>query len=313
MTSLAVVVVSYNTREHLRTCLASVLADSPAEVIVADNGSSDGSTEMVEREFPMVALDVDRSNPGYGGGANRGVRRSKSEYVLVLNSDTIVLPGALQGLAQYLDTHAGVGIVGPRLRNPDGSLQPSCYPFPSPLMPLRKLTRFGWIWRRVPFFRERSVLYWSHDRPRRVPWVVGAALAIRRSAFDAVHGFDDKRFFMYYEEVDLAYRLHLAGWETHFAPVADVVHVGSASTGQQQSAMLRERAMSSLRLYEEHLSRTGNAVASSLMRVGMFMRLGRDRIARRLTRDPARRAYLDDAIAAWQDVLRKLRSDANQP
>ena len=167
MQQIAVAIVNWNTRDLLRACLRSVLAEEPAEVVVADNGSQDGSVEMVRREFPSVEMIVNPGNPGYGAASNRAISRCAAEYVVLLNSDTELRPACLRALLRYLETHPQAAVVGPRLLNPDGTLQASCFPFPRPLVPLmkRRTGRFG------------------HDTPGPVPWVVGAALAIRRTAF----------------------------------------------------------------------------------------------------------------------------------
>ena len=199
MSATDVVIVNWNTRDLLRTCLQHASSEQPAQIVVADTGSRDGSPEMVRREFPQCTLVLIPENPGYGAASNMAIELCASEYVLLLNSDTEVHPGTLRVLQEYLDTHERAAIVGPRLVGPDGSSQESCFPFPRPLRPLTQI-------------KARSL---SHDRAGPVPWVLGAALAIRRAAFDAVGGFD-QAYHMYFEEVDLAYRLRKAGWEHTF-------------------------------------------------------------------------------------------------
>jgi GT2 family glycosyltransferase len=248
--NVAVVVVSYNTRELLRACLRSVPMADSAGIVVVDSGSSDGSVDMVRSEFPSVrTLDV--PNRGYGAAANAGFRATRSEHVLLLNSDTVLSPGSIRALGRHLDTHLGVAVVGPRLLNPDGSLQRSCFPFPTPGTVLLGETRLGALIHLVPVLRDRHPRTWRHDRVRPMPWVLGAALAIRRSAMESVGGFDE-RFFMYFEEVDLCFRLRERGWATHFAPVADVVHHGAASTSQQAAAMQLQYYESLARFHRYH-------------------------------------------------------------
>src|SRR5438309_2028782 len=135
MSHSSVVIVSFNTRVQLEACLTTVIPQEVSRIVVADNGSTDGSVEMVRRAFPSVVLDVDRSNPGYGAGANRGVRRCGTDDVLLLNSDTRLAPGAAAALTAYLDAHPRVGVAGPRLVNEDGTLQRSAFRFPSPFRP----------------------------------------------------------------------------------------------------------------------------------------------------------------------------------
>ncbi len=306
---MAVAIVSFNTREHLDTCLASVGPEAPMQTIVVDNGSSDGSIELVRSRYPRVVLDVAPANRGYGAAANRAIARCGAPYVFLLNSDTVLAPGTLAALAAYLDAHPRAAIVGPRLRNPDGSLQVSCYPFLGTFQSFLEKTALAPVLARVPVLRDRYLLVHStHDRPRVVPWVLGAALAIRRSAFEAVAGFDES-FFLYAEEVDLTYRLKAAGWEVHFAPVADVVHAGGASTRRYRGEMVAQRTESAIRFYRRHYSPTRRARLIAVIRAAMAARWLRDSIRLRLEGDGARRAWLAENLTAWRRVLRGEQPD----
>jgi GT2 family glycosyltransferase len=303
MTDIAVAIVNWNARDHLRRCLSSALAERPVQCVVVDNGSTDGSADVVAREFPAVDLLVDTGNPGYGAASNRAMARCTAPYVLLLNSDTVLRPGALGALAGYLDRRPRAGLVGPRLVNPDGTLQRSCYPFPRPLLPHIRTTPLARLARLVPVVRDRYVGTWPHTYARRVPWVVGAALAIRRDAFDAVGGFDQS-FYMYFEEVDLAFRLRAAGWETHFAPVTDVVHVGGVSSRQVRAAMLAHWCLSSMHFYRQHYRGLPRAQAVTILRGMMMARLVRDTVRYHLARDARERARLGEDRAVWWRALR---------
>ncbi|HEX6050835.1 MAG TPA: glycosyltransferase family 2 protein [Gemmatimonadaceae bacterium] len=302
MSDIAVAVVSYNTREHLRRCLASVAAEGAPETVVVDNGSTDGSIEMLRNEFPDVILVVDESNPGYGGAANAAIARCRAPYVLLLNSDTELRHGALQVLRQYLDDHPRAGMVGPRLRNPDGTLQRSIHQFPSPLITLLDYSWVGWAVVRIPGVRALYSRSDPHDRARAVPWVVGAALAIRRSAFQDVGGFDPS-YFMYFEEVDLSYRLRHAGWETHFAPVTDVIHAGGASTRQQRSRMLTQQMAAAMRFSERYQSWLSVHATRMALRFSLYSRVISDVVRYPFTRDPAHRERLVENIATARRAL----------
>ena len=301
MSRLAVAVVSYNTRELLRACLASARADGAAELVVVDNGSSDGSAAMVRDHFPDVALVDDAGNVGYGAAANIAVARCSAEHVLVLNADTVVHPGALDALRRYLDAHPRVGMAGPLLLNPDGSAQPSAFPFPGTLGWLVENDPLGPLAGLVPPLRRRLLRFAPPAAPAPVPWVLGAALAIRRSAFDAVRGFDPT-FFMYFEEVDLARRLATAGWETHLVPTARVTHVGGASTSQVRVGMLVQHFRSTNHFYRRHYRGARLAAWLAIMRVKMAVRIARDAAA--LVARPAERAMRRERLAAWRAALR---------
>ena len=288
MNAFAVAIVNWNTRELLRTCLRTVGAQEPVQLVVADNGSHDGSVEMVRREFPSATLVVSPENPGYGAAANRALARCSAEYVLLLNSDTEVRPGALRALRDYLDRHPRAAIVGPRLVHPDGTLQESCFPFPRPLRPLTRA-------------KARTL---AHDRAGPVPWVVGAALAIRRDAFEAVGGFDES-YQMFFEEVDLSYRLRKAGWETHFTPEAEVVHLVGASTRQRRAEMLLRTRLSSLEFYRRHHRGIPLAAGLSVEYVLTFGRLLRDGLRYCSARSGEQRGRLREDLAVWWELLRR--------
>ncbi|HEV2852082.1 MAG TPA: glycosyltransferase family 2 protein [Thermoanaerobaculia bacterium] len=302
---MAAVVVNHDTREHLRACLESLRSEGMHEVVVADTGSADGSAEMVRRDFPEVTLLADGENPGFGAAANRAVSLCTSPFVLLLNADTRVSPGALGALAGYLARHPRAAVAGPRLVNPDGTLQVSCFPYIGTLHLMVEKTPLGRWLARVPALRDRWLLSHSpHDRPRVVPWVLGAALAIRREAFEEIGGFDPA-FFMYSEEIDLCYRLSAAGWEVHFAPVTAVTHVGGASTGQRRPEMAVRRVASSKLFYRRHYSRPRVLALEGMIGAAMLVRLGRDSLRLAFSRDSGRRSRLAEDLAVWRGALRR--------
>lgn len=300
--TVSVVIVTYNTREALETCLASVIAAAPAQTVVVDNASDDGTPEMVRTEFPAVQLIAMQRNLGYGGGANAGIAACTAPTVLLLNSDTVVAPDSLSVLARYLAAHPRVGVVGPRLVNTDGSLQRSAYPYPSVMDTILGETGLHIVLRRVPLLRDGVLRSWSHTRARRVPWVLGAALAIRRDAFAEVGGFDGS-YFMYGEEVDFCHRLARIGFETHFAPVTTVVHLGGASTAGHWEAMRRELLVSRRRYLLRNDSRRAAARVLGVMRMIAAIRLFRDAVLLPVAADPARRRALRRSARSWRALL----------
>jgi GT2 family glycosyltransferase len=300
--SIAVVIVNYNTRDYLRECLATVLVEAPYQVVVVDNASADGSVEMVRVCFPSVKLHENVWNRGYGAAANQGIADCTAEYVLLLNSDTLVHTGALHALTVYLDQHPGVAIVGPRLVNRDGTLQPSCYPFPGTFKWFLHYEVSGQLIRRVPILRNYQRRTWPHTETQPVPWVMGAALVIRREAFEAVGGFDES-FFMYCEETDLCYRLKSVNWQVHFAPIATVTHVGQASTNQYRTEMAVQHIASRLLFYRKHYTRMRFMLLNLMIRGTVLARLLFDVYRRRVTCDSSQSAGMAADIAAWRRVL----------
>jgi len=302
--ALAVAVVSFQTRDELERCLLSVRAAQPVETIVVDNGSTDGSIALVRSRFADVRLIVSERNGGYGAAANQAIAASTAPAVLLLNSDTELEPGALEALGRYLADHPSAAVVGPRLENSDGSLQPSTLAYPSAADMLMGDTGLHLLVRRLPWVRERFLRTWAHDAPRAVPWVVGAALAIRRRAFDAVGGFDE-RYFMYWEEADLCRRLATAGFETHYAPVTTVRHARSVSTGKEPVVMRREWLVSYRRYLATYATPRSRLAQLGLLRAFAAARALRDRGRLRLARDPERRRHLSASVSGWSGLLRE--------
>ncbi len=302
MPSIAVVIISYNTKEHLRACLKTVLPENPCEVIVVDNASVDGSADMVRAEFPQVTLYANNKNLGYGAAANQAIFQSMAEYILLLNSDLLLQPGTLEALSDYLDAHPRVAVVGPRLLNADGTLQASCFPFPGTLQWLYDNDVAGRLLGRVPVLKGRSLRTWSHDSQRVVPWVKGAAMEIRRRAFVEVNGFDES-YFMYYEETDLCYLLNKAGWEIHFAPVTAIIHIGAASTMHLRTEMTVQQFSSAMHFHEKHYSGLQVAALRLIWKCIVLIRFLRGKFRLHFTRGTCNHANIENDVAVWQRIL----------
>lgn len=302
MSTIAVVVVNYNTRDLLRECLESVRAEGMSEILVVDNASQDGSAGMVRELFPEVRLIARTDNPGYGAAANQGIAACAAPSVLLLNSDTRLEPGAAAALARHLEENPRAGIVGPRLLNPDGTFQSSCFPFLTPLNVLVLNTWLNRAARAVPGWRNRFLPTWKGTPSRAGHWVKGAALAIRREAFAAIQGFDED-YFMYSEEVDLCWRALAAGWEVHYTPEARVVHVEGASTSQARHAMTAQLFASLERFYRRHYPPGALTRLRRVVVLILFERIARDTI--KFWRYPERRPRLSGDLLLWQRLLRE--------
>ena len=302
MTSISVVIVNHNTCDLVRSCLHSIQADQPDEVIIVDNASTDGSVEMIYADFRWVRLIRNERNMGYGAAANRAVAQCQTPYFLLLNADTILRPGVLKKFSDYLDQHPHAAMVGPRLLDPDGTLQSSCFPFPTPLDIFLDVSHVSHLMRFIPILRDRYMRSWNHLHSRQVPWVVGAALAIRREAFQACGGFDET-FFMYYEEVDLCYRLWQRGWQIHYLPSAEIVHIGGAATEKYRVSMVVQLYTSLANFYRHHYSKWRLTQLTLLVEWIAFARLIRDSAMHLLARDTDQRSRLAGNTAAWKRLL----------
>jgi N-acetylglucosaminyl-diphospho-decaprenol L-rhamnosyltransferase len=301
--SVAVAIVNFNTRDHLRACLDSVLAEQPDGVVVVDNASTDGSGDLVRSRYPGVTLRVNPTNRGYGAAANQAIRSCGGDYVLLLNGDARVVPGTLAALADHMDRHPRAVVVGPLLQRLDGSVERSYFPFPGSMSWLLENEPIVWLLPYLPVPRERFLCLTSATTARVVPWVKGAALLIRQASFEAVGGFDES-YFMYFEEVDLCLRLRARGGEVHFTPAATVIHAGGASTSQVRRAMHVAHFTSALQFYRRHYSAPRRIFWISAMRLKTLLRLVRDLGRLALESDSDRRAGLKEQVAAWLIALR---------
>lgn len=251
---LSVTICSWNTQADLRACLQSLtLARSEAmfEVIVVDNASQDGSADMVAGEFPHFTLIRSPKNLGFTGGHNLALSRRRGRHAALLNSDTIVHPGAIGLLVGYLNEHPEVGIVGPKLLNPDGSLQYSCRRFPSPVAAMFRNTPLGRLFPKNRFTREYLMLDWPHDASRSVDWVSGAALFLSHTCLEKV-GVLDAGFFMYCEDVDICRRARDVGLDVRYMPQAVITHAIGRSTDRVANKMIIRFHRSMLRFYVKH-------------------------------------------------------------
>ena len=224
--AVSVVVVNWNTRDLLDRCLTALLAAGASigiEVIVVDNGSTDGSRELVAAAHPEATLIANTRNIGFSAANNQGIGVARGRYVLLLNSDTEVEDGALAVLVDFGDAHPRAGILGPRLLNLDGTLQPSGARFPTPLSTAASVLGLGRLLSRPRYGTRRD-----YSVPAVVDEVSGAAMLVRAEVVDAVGGLDES-FSWGYEDVDFCRRVKAAGWEIHYVPAAGVRHQWGAS------------------------------------------------------------------------------------
>jgi GT2 family glycosyltransferase len=256
---VAVVMVTRNNRRYLEPCLASLL-DVPYrhryEVVLVDNGSTDGTQAWVAARHPDVKVIDNGANLGLSKACNQGIVASTGRYVLLLNDDTLVSPAALDPLADFLDRTPEAGAVGSRLLNEDGTVQ-ACYNgFSSLTEELLIATRFG------EMLRPGYPSVMDATTARRVDWICSACLLVRRTALDRI-GLLDESFFIYGDEVDLQYRLREAGWGVYFVPGSDIIHFGGRSLDRWRRRRMVYRGK--MLFYRKHYGRLRTAALRALL------------------------------------------------
>jgi GT2 family glycosyltransferase len=270
---LTAIVVNWNTRELLRKCLDSFFSQTRGvayEVWVVDNGSTDNSSEMVRKKFPQVRLIENESNLGFSQANNQAIRRSSGRYVLLLNSDTELIGNAPRILAQFMDDHPEAGAAGCKLLNSDGSLQLSCGRFPRLFSALMGGVLANSVFKKFfpnrRFFAEYGLSQEEHSRLQETDFVMGACMILRREALEQA-GFFDEDIFLYFEEIDLCYRIKQAGWKILYTPEARVCHHGGQSS--PSSAYVVQQNLISLEyFFRKHYSRTSAVILRILMFLG---------------------------------------------
>lgn len=295
---LAVVVVNYESGDYLRACIGTLreaVGGHPVEVLVIDNASGDGSLagiEAVDREARVIQnLD----NVGYGRACTQAVAATTSPFVCFLNPDVLPRPGSLAELLKAAADRPDVGAIGPRILNPDGSLQPSCRVVPSFGVAVGHAL-FGLLRPSNRFTRAYMLLDWDHSSEREVDWVSGAAMLVRREAFEQIGGFDE-RFFMYVEDLDLCDRMRQAGWKVVYHPGAEVVHDVGGSSRRLPYRMIAHHHLSALRYARLKSRRSPRALLLPLVAAGLAARMAASwidfflRERRRGTSPPAPRGW----------------------
>jgi N-acetylglucosaminyl-diphospho-decaprenol L-rhamnosyltransferase len=289
MHDLGIVIVNWNTCDYLKRCLETVQAsqgDFSFRVVVVDNASTDGSAEMVRREFPSVELIASTVNGGYPYGNNLGLRAlgyrgagdvapDAPRYALLLNPDTELPPDALYEMTQFMDSHPEIGVSGPKLVLEDGSLDLACRrSFPTPIVSLYRFSGLSKLFPHHPQFGRYNMTFADPDQEIEVDSVVGAYMQVRREAIAKV-GLLDESFFMYGEDLDWAYRIKKAGWKVFYHPQVVVKHIKRAASRQSKKAQFEfQRAM--LIFYRKHYQASTPWWLHSLVMFGLLLKGGRE-------------------------------------
>ncbi|MFZ5391369.1 MAG: glycosyltransferase family 2 protein [Patescibacteria group bacterium] len=223
---LSIIILNYKTSGLVRQCLRGLFESSPElnyEVLVVDNNSADGCLSWININYPSVKTIALPNNRGYSAGNNEGIRRARGKYVLLLNPDVTIFKGSLEKMVDFMENNQSVGLAGPRLNNPDGSLQYSAYSWPSFWLPLIRRTWLGHLkWFR-PSLVNYQLMNWDHKDNQPVDWLLGACLIARASAIEQV-GLLDERFFLYVEDTDWCRRFWQHDWQVYYLAEVKLVH-----------------------------------------------------------------------------------------
>ncbi len=254
---LSLILVSYKSRDVLLECLRGACADAAAsgiafETVVVDNDSGDGTVEAVPAEFPGVRVIANRTNAGYAVAVNQGLAATSAPFALVMNPDCTVRPGALAALLRHAAGRPRVALAGPRILNPDGSVEFSARSFPGPFTFL--FNRYSLLTRWFPrnrWSRRYLLSDWDHASAREVDWISGACMLARREAVRQVGGMDEA-YFMFNEDVDWCRRMKQAGWAVGYEPAAEVVHHVGASRSRVAPRVIWGRHLGMIHYFHKH-------------------------------------------------------------
>ena len=296
---VSILILSWNARDYLRRCLASLyIPDDPevataweaagipysgdpvlgsegdasaCEVIVVDQQSVDRSAEMVEECFPQVRLIRQSPNLGFAGGNNLAIRQARGRFVLLLNSDTVCPLGLVDTLVRYAEEHPRAGLLAPKLLNPDGSLQYSCRRFPTLGAGLFRHSPLERLFPANRFTSDYLMRSWDHNEARQVDWLSGACLMARADMIREIGGLDEG-YFMYFEDVDWAWRARSAGWEAHYLPSPAVIHAIGGSSDRRPKRMIVMHHESAYRYFVLHSPWGQTHLRRALLAAGLAAR-----------------------------------------
>jgi GT2 family glycosyltransferase len=305
---ISVVIVGWNAKRYLELCLESLASAPPRrsmEVLVVDNASSDDSIEMIETKFPWAKLIKSPENLGFSKGNNVAIRQAQGRYIALVNPDVIVFPGCLDALADFLDQNPKVGNVGPRVLNPDMSMQSTCRRFPTLWNNFCSASGLSSRFKNSRFFAGEHMFYFQHDRTLAVDVLVGCFSMIRCEAFDAV-GLLDEGLFMYGDDVDWCRRARNAGWEVSFYPGAQAIHDRGKITAPYPVRFAVAQQRSVLHYWSKHHGFLGVQGIRSIIFFHHFVRYSLAVVAGLL--HPSQRAECDVRKQVSGACLRQLRS-----
>lgn len=275
MNVLSIIIVNWSAGHLLKDCLESIYRNTikiNCEIFVVDNASTDGSLEMVRKEFPQVKLVENKSNLGFAKANNQAISKSSGMYILLLNPDTIVQKDAFQNMIEFMDTHPQTGVVGSKVLYADGSLQLSCGHFPSLRTEFFHSTLLGEIFPKSPFIGNFRMSNWDHSSVREVDWVSGSCLLVRKAVITDV-GLLDEAIFMYAEDIDWCYRIKNAAWKIYYLPQSKIIHLESQIANTNLTNKLRNGYQGLYYFFDKHYGKKVAILFKVLVANGMILRM----------------------------------------
>ncbi len=270
--TLSIVIVNYNTEKLLRSCLESVYGGAngtPLDIWVVDNNSRDNSVAMLKSMFPMVKVIQNPSNVGFSRANNLVISQSRSDYILLLNPDTLIIGDAIEQVVKFMKEHPEVGVAGCKVLNRDGTLQLACRrSIPTPEVAFYRLTGLSRLFPRSRVMAKYNMTYESPDLTHEVDAVSGAFLMIRRQVVEEI-GLLDERFFMYGEELDWCLRTKRAGWSVMYYPEAEIIHYKGESTKYNSRKATLEFYRAMYLFHRKHFAKDYSPLTNFLIYAGI--------------------------------------------
>jgi GT2 family glycosyltransferase len=251
---LSIIIVTWNSQEFIRNCLDSILVSAgnlSFEIIVVDNSSFDETAKIVEQFYPRVNLIQNKKNSGYAKANNQGIEEVRGEYILLLNPDTQVLEDALSLMYEFMEENPKIGALGPKLLNPDKSVQSSCREFPTFSTLVWEFSGLSRLFPKSKIFSRWRMGYFDFDKTREVDQPMGSCLMLRRETLDDV-GIFDENFGMFFNDVDLCFRIKKRGWKIYFYTGAKVIHHKGASTKEVKAKMIWLSHLAFYKFFKKH-------------------------------------------------------------
>lgn len=272
---VSIIVVAWNVHDFVFNCLKSVYKETKGiefEVIYVDNGSEDGSVQMVRKEFPHVRVIENNENKGFIKANNQGIEIAQGRYVLLLNSDTIILDNAIAKTLLFADEHQDAAVVGCKVLNPDGTLQRSCFMYPSILNMFLYATHLYKVFPNSKFFGREKMTWWDFSNVSQVETIKGCFSLVRKEAIEQV-GLMDNIYFVFGDDIDWCYRFRKSGWKIMFVPDPKIIHYGGQTTKLMANTFTLQLYGSILIFMKKHRTQLSFTIACLLIALYFFLRV----------------------------------------